>query len=160
MARGGARPNAGRKPKADKPQREKKPRVAKSKPEAAEATAPAVPVQAKPSSTAHLAPFQFQPGQSGNPAGRAKGSRNKLGEAFLADFYDDWIQHGRSAIAQVREERPQDYLKAAVQILPKELNVRVGEFDELSDDDLQRRIRQLVDLAGISAGADGKETTH
>jgi hypothetical protein len=30
---------------------------------------------------------QFKPGQSGNPNGRAKGSRNKLVEDFIADTY-------------------------------------------------------------------------
>jgi hypothetical protein len=29
---------------------------------------------------------QFKPGQSGNPKGRAKGSRNKLSENLLSDL--------------------------------------------------------------------------
>ena len=39
---------------------------------------------------------QFQPGANwrGNALGRPKGSRNKLAEAFIADVYADWLEHG------------------------------------------------------------------
>jgi len=30
----------------------------------------------------------YKPGQSGNPNGRPKGSRNKLGEAFIAALHE------------------------------------------------------------------------
>lgn len=38
-------------------------------------------------------PNRFKPGQSGNPKGREKGSRNKLGEAFLEAMHDDSGSH-------------------------------------------------------------------
>jgi hypothetical protein len=85
----------------------------------------------------------WQPGQSGNPACRPRGARNRLGEAFLADLYDDWLENGVEAIQRVCRDRPQDYLKIIASILPRDLNVRVNELEDVSDDDLIARIREL-----------------
>src|SRR5262245_11092778 len=44
----------------------------------------------------------WQPGLSGNPAGRLRGSRNRLSEAVTCALLRDFDKHGEKAIARVR----------------------------------------------------------
>lgn len=62
---------------------------------------------------------RFVAGNSGN-GGRPKGSRNQLGEAFLADLYADWRKHGASTVIAVREQWPADYLKVVASLVRHE----------------------------------------
>lgn len=67
----------------------------------------------------------FKPGQSGNPKGRPKGARNRLGTAFLEALEGDFNKFGAQAIAQVREKKPEVYMRVVADLLPKEANINV-----------------------------------
>ena len=73
---------------------------------------------AKKQRAAHLSQHAFEPGESGNPAGRPKGSRNKLGEAFIQDIYAKWQDHGATAITRMIEEEPGAFVRVVAGILP------------------------------------------
>jgi hypothetical protein len=103
---------------------------------------------------------RFLKGQKGGP-GRPKGSRNALGEAFLADLQADWKEYGTAVIATVRAERPQDYLKVVASILPKEHLVKTSPLGEMDDDELASRLEVLEQIIGFARGDDGTEgPTH
>lgn len=102
-----------------------------------------------------------QPGQVLNPAGRPKGSRHKLGEAFIQDMYAAWEEKGKDAIERVIAERPHEFIKSVASILPKEIEVKTTAVQELSDDDIATMlvaVRSAV-LAGNGAlASSGSET--
>jgi hypothetical protein len=66
---------------------------------------------------------QFLPGLSGNPGGRPRGSRRKLGESFLNTLYEHWTQHGANAIARLCQEKPDIYVKLVVSLLPDKFDI-------------------------------------
>lgn len=90
-----------------------------------------------------MADTKFKPGEVNNPAGRPKGSRNKLGEAFIEAMHEDFEAHGPVVIARVRDEKPDQYLKVIASILPKDINLNVNPIGEMTDDELIQRIRNL-----------------
>jgi hypothetical protein len=59
----------------------------------------------------------------GNPAGRLRGSRNRLSEAVICALLRDFSKHGEKAIAKVRRTQPAAYLKILALLVPREHKV-------------------------------------
>ena len=98
---------------------------------------------------------RWQPGHSGNPAGRPRGSRNKLSEAFLTDFLATWNSHGKSALELVAQTQPAIFLRVAVQVLPMSGKVdlrRDRPAIELSDAELTAFILEAQEAVATDCG--------
>ena len=82
----------------------------------------------------------FKPGQSGNPRGRPKGARNKLGEEFLTQLCDDFEVHGAAVIERVRQEDPAAYLRVIASLIPKDIKIDrrpdAGPLSDLTDEEV------------------------
>jgi len=113
-----------------------------------------------PASLANLKPVQ--PGQVLNPKGRAKGSRNKLGEDFLTDLLEVWGEKGKACIEATAANHPEKLVSIVAGILPKELNVNTNAAEELSDDDLAAGIASLRAIIAAQQAREGSdaETKH
>ncbi len=76
---------------------------------------------------AHL----FKPGQSGNPAGRPAGSKNKLTENILFDLAEFYEKEGKDLIRRVRDENPAALLQGLLKLIPKDISLNVSGGVEL-----------------------------
>jgi len=82
--------------------------------------------------------------------------RQALGKTFLAELEADLAQHGRDLIAKLREERPYDYTKIIVGLLPDELAFE-RTLEELPDDEMARLLDVLRSLVHASPATSSRE---
>lgn len=80
-------------------------------------------------------------------AARPKRPRKTLVDDFAAALRADFRAHGAGVIAAVRAEKPDQYLKVVLTLLPKDFPQDVdadkNNLDRLSDEEIRNRIRGL-----------------
>src|SRR2546422_4226203 len=92
----------------------------------------------------HMPTNLWQLGQSGNPAGRLRGSRNRLSEAVICALLRDFSKHGEKAIAKMRRTQPAAYLKICALLVPKEMKLEhTNPLSSLSDEELGQALAAL-----------------
>ena len=95
----------------------------------------------------------WQPGVSGNPAGRLRGSRNKLSEEVICALLRDFREHGQKAIAKVRREQPGVYLRVLALLCPREHQVQHSNpLKDLTDEQLEAMIEYIETSLAAQAG--------
>ena len=82
-------------------------------------------------------------GREAAPETRRKRPKKTLGDDFLAAVRADFRAHGAGVIAEVRADKPDQYLKIVLSVLPKDFDAAVNHLDALSDEEIRRRIRAL-----------------
>ena len=93
----------------------------------------------------------WQRGQSGNAAGRPRGSRNALSEEVVCALLRDFRKHGEKAIAKVRRDQPGVYLRVLGLLISRQDKLEhTNTIKTMTDEELARIIHGGVGFWEVS----------
>src|SRR5262249_22888836 len=100
----------------------------------------------------------WKPGQSGNPKGRPRGSRNKLSEDFFRDLCDAWHAFGKPALETMAMLYPVEFVRLVASLIPKEPEAATTTtpIERLSDAQLDAMIARCIEEGGLASASDGR----
>lgn len=93
-------------------------------------------------------PWLIKPGQVLNPLGRQRGSRNKLGEEFVAALQKAFQEQGESAIQRVLASKPEVFLSIIAKVIPKEFLVKDNTLGGIDEQLLARILEAILQRGG------------
>ncbi|HVI62337.1 MAG TPA: hypothetical protein VM910_07055, partial [Bradyrhizobium sp.] len=86
------------------------------------------------------------------PAGRLRGSRNKLSEEVICALLRDFREHGQKAIAKVRRDQPGIYLKVLALLIPRQDKLEhTSTIKTMTDEELESAIAFLHEMMAAQA---------
>lgn len=98
-------------------------------------------------------------GEGGHVGGRPRGSRNRLFAQVFEDVLQHWnqpvpgrnISQGMAALEVMRKERPSEYVKVVVSLLPREVLLSDSTVADLNDEQIDTLLmtlrKQVLDVA-------------
>ncbi|TWI15761.1 hypothetical protein IQ26_07775 [Mesorhizobium tianshanense] len=77
-------------------------------------------------------PFDDDPPEVAEPrpSGRPRRTKKTLADGFLEAIRADFRAHGAGVIAEVRTEKPDQYLKIVLSVLPKDLHLNINRWGD------------------------------
>ncbi len=98
---------------------------------------------AEPKQNRYRGLIPYKPGQSGNPAGRQLGSRNKLAQQYLDDSYKVWKEEGIDALRKCARNSPARYIAVMAALIPQHFKVEHERtIAGLSIEELREQLRE------------------
>jgi hypothetical protein len=70
---------------------------------------------------------QWKPGVSGNPNGRAPGSRQAFSSGFLKDLAEVGAEHGRERMIKTAKDQPTTFFAVCARLIPSDVKLIVEQ---------------------------------